>query len=277
MPIALKTRNYYNAILAAGEARARGFGQKQKAKKDKVIVLSKTRKPTFEQKVQKILNKNVETQQLSQTIYDSISSLVNFNSAIQTVSECYNVLPDVSRANNAASYQREGDKIMPTYCNLRFNMSISSGQPIHVYLFVLMDKQITDANNRTADTPNFLNLNGTSSNFDGSWVNSCLPVDTERFKIIKRRRIKLSYNAQPGGSPTAPTEATSPLFKELKVSIPMSKYVKQLDYYGYPSTLNQPKNCNMFWAIGYINADGTADTIGRLRVTCLSTLYFKDA
>lgn len=254
-----------------------GKGKKRKIPKTSKYLSVYKRKPTFEQKVRKILNKNVETQQLSQTIYDSISSLVNFNSAIQTTSECYNVLPDVSRANNAASYQREGDKIVPTYCNLRFNMSISSGQPIHAYLFVLMDKQNTDANNRTADTPNFLNLNGTSANFDGTWVNSCLPIDTERFKIIKRRRIKLSYDAQPGGSPTAPTEATSPLFKELKVSIPMSKYVKQLDYYGYPSTFNQPKNCNMFWAIGYINADGTLDTLGRLRVTCLSTLYFKDA
>lgn len=231
---------------------------------------------SFKQKVLSIVNKTVETQQLSQTIYDSITSLVNFNSAIQTTSECYNVLPDVSRANNAASYQREGDKITPTFCNLRFNMSLSSGQPIHVYLFVLMDKQNTDANNRTSDQPNFLNLNGVGTNFDGSWVNSCLPIDTERYKIIKRKRVKLTYDAQPGGSPTAPTESGI-LFKELKVSIPMSKYVKQLDYYGYPSTLNQPKNCNMFWAIGYINADGSSDTIGRLRVTCLSTLYFKDA
>lgn len=276
MPIALKTQNYYNAILAAGEARARGLG---KSKKSKVIILKK-KKPTLEQKVQKILNKNVETQQLTQTIYDSnVLGGLFFNSSIGLVlgaPEVYNVLPDVSRANNAASYQREGDKIMPTYCNLRFNMSISGGQPMHVYLFVLMDRNQRDGNNRAADQINFLNLNGTPASFDGSWVNSCIPVDTERYTIIKRKRIRLAFDQQPAGAGTASTES-SPIFRELKVSIPMSKYIKQLDYNGYPSTLNQPKNCNMFWAIGYLNADGTADTTGRLRVTCLSTLYFKDA
>lgn len=252
-----------------------GKGRRRKTIKTTPYKKVYKRKNTFKQKVLKIVGKQQETNQLTQTIYDTASSLVNFNSAIQTVGECYNVLPDVTRANNSASYQREGDKILPTYCNLRFNMSISSGQPIHAYLYVLMDKNYTDANTRPADTPNFLNLNGGVANFDGSWVNSGIPVDTERFRIIKRKRISLTYDAQPGGSPTAPTE-TGKLFKELKVSIPMQRYVKQLDYYGYPSTLNQPKNCNMFWAIGYLNADGTSDTVGRLRVTCMSTLYWKD-
>lgn len=277
MPIAQKTRNYFNALLAAGEARARGLGKSPKVKSKG----TKKKQTSFEQKVKAVINKNVETQQLTQTIYDSGNTSTNFfNSSISIgalgTQEIYDVLPSVSRANNAASYQREGDKIMPTWCNLRFKLSLSSGQPIHAYLFVLMDKQNTDANNRTSDTYQFLNLNGNNTNFDGGWVNAGLPIDTERFKIIKRKRIRLAYDAQPGGSPTAPTEP-SPIFKEVSVKINMQKHCEQLDYYGYPSTLNQPKNCNMFWAIGYLNADTTADTVGRLRVTCVSTLYFKDA
>lgn len=266
--------------MAAGKVAviSTGKGRKRKVPKTSKYLTVYKKPISFKQKVMKVLNKNIETQQLTQTIYDSGNNSLNFfNSTINSLADIYNVLPDVSRANNAASYQREGDKIMPTFCKLRFNLSLSSGQPIHAYLFVLMDKQNKDGNNRTTDTYQFLNLNGTSNAFDGSWVNAGIPVDTERFKVISRRRIKLAYDAQPGGSPTAPTEP-SPLFKELSVTIPMQKYIKQMDYYGYPSTLNQPKNCNMFWAIGYVNADTTTETTtGRLRVTCVSTLYFKDA
>lgn len=221
----------------------------------------------------------VETNQLSQTIYDSIATGINFNSSISAplgIAELYNVIPDISRANNAASYQREGDKITPLFCNIKWNLSIGSGQPIHAYLFVLRDKIQQDGNGRGSAAVNFLNLNGGNTNFDGSWVNSCLPVDTEQFQVIKRKKISLTYDAQPGGSPTAPTESGK-MFKEYTLKLNMQKYIKQLDYYGYPSTANQPKNFNIFWCIGYLNADGTTDSTGRLRVTCLSTIYFKDA
>lgn len=231
------------------------------------------KKQSFAAKVKKIIAGKEETKQKTQTIYDSIATGINFNSGINTSGECYNVLPDVGRGDT--SYERDGDKIQPMYCNLRFNMSLNGGQPAHVYLFVLEDKLQRDGN--TTRDYNFLNLNGQDTNFDGTWVNSCLPVNTEDFKLIARRRIRLAYDQQPAGAGTAATES-SPMFKEVNIKVPIKRY-KYFDYYGAPSTSNQPKNHNLFWAIGYLNSDGTSDSglTARLRVTCLSTFYYKDA
>lgn len=219
--------------------------------------------------IKNVVNKMEETKQISEQITD----VTLFNGSISLGSECYNALPAVLRGDT--SYNRDGDKIQPMYLTLRFLLQLTSGMPIHAHLFVLEDKLNRDGN--TTRDFNFLNLNGTDTNFDGSWINSGYPVNTEDFKLIKRKKIKLSFDQQPAGTGTSITE-DGQVFKEIKVKIPIRKLHKYLDYWGAPSTSPQPKNCNLFWAIGYVNADGSVDSVSaRLRVTCVSTLYYKDA
>lgn len=219
--------------------------------------------------IKKVVNRMEETKQITETIVDGL----NFNGVISSSTECYNVIPAVNRGDT--SYQRDGDKIQPMYITLRFLIHLTGGMPIHAHLFVLEDKLNRDGN--VSRDYNFLNLNGTDTNFDGSWVNSGLPVNTEDFKLIKRKKIKLAGNQYPAGTGTAITE-DGQLFKEVKIRVPISKMHKYFDYWGSPSTSPQPKNCNLFWAVGYVNADGTVDTVStRCKITCVSTLYYKDA
>lgn len=228
------------------------------------------RKPTTMRRyIKNIVRGLEETKQITETILDGQL----FNGTISQATECYNCVPAVLRGDT--SYQRDGDKIQPMYLTLRFIMEVTSGMPIHAHLFILEDKLNRDGN-VTRDY-NFLNLNGTDINFDGSWVNAGYPVNTEDFKLIKRKKIRLAFDQQPAGTATSITEAGK-VFKEFKVKIPIKKLHKYFDYWGSPSTSPQPKNCNLFWALGYVNADGSVDSVStRLKVTCVSTLYYKDS
>lgn len=241
--------------------------RKRYVKKSVTPIIRK--KSSLRRYIKNVMGKEEETKQKSETITDAVL----FNGAISTSGECYDCLPDIARGTT--SFERDGDKISPMYLTLRFIMQLTSGMPIHAQLFVLEDK-LNRVGSSTRDY-NFLNLNGTDVGFDGTWTNSGYPVNTEDFKLVTRKRIRLAFDQQPGGTGTSFTE-DGVLFKEFKVKIPIRKLHKYLDYWGSPSTDYQPKNCNLFWAIGYTNADGTVDTIStRLKVTCISTLYYKDA
>lgn len=235
------------------------------------IRMSRRRRPTksLRRTIKSIVNGLEETKQVTETIVDGAI----FNGVINFSGECYNCIPAVTRGDT--SYQRDGDKIQPMYLTLRFLMELNGGMPVNVHLFCLEDKLNRDGN--SSRDYNFLNLNGTDTNFDGSWVNSGLPVNTEDFKVIKRKKIRLAGNQYPGGTATAITESGK-IFKEVKIKIPIKKLHKYLDYWGSPSSNSQPKNANIFWALGYVNADGTVDSVTtRVRVTCVSTLYYKDS
>lgn len=227
----------------------------------------------FAKAVGRVLAGKEETKQITEQI---VSNTV-FNGSISAGSECYNVIPDIPRGTTSA--QRVGDKIIPMWCKLRFQLAITGGLPRHVHLFVLRDKIQNDGN--TTRDFNFLNLNGTDVNFDGSWYYAGLPVNTEDFQLIRRSIIPLSFNQQPSGAGTGTNDNTSPLYVEHEIKIPMQAVLGsdfQIDYYGSPSTSYQPKNVNMFWALGYTNADGTVDSVTTsVRVDCVSTFYYKDA
>lgn len=226
----------------------------------------------FAKAVGRVIAGKEETKQITQQI---VSNTL-FNGSISSSGECYNVIPDVPRGTTSA--ERIGDKISPMWVKLRFQLTITGGLPRHCHLFVLRDK-INNEGSSTRDY-NFLNLNGTDTNFDGSWFNAGLPVNTEDFQLIKRMLLPLALDQQPSGTGTAATE-NSPMYRDFEVRIPMKAVLGvdyQLDYYGSPSTTYQPKNCNMFWALGYTNADGSVDSITtNVRVDCVSTFYYKDA
>lgn len=220
--------------------------------------------------VKQIVQEDEETKQISQQITPTSGTFTSFNSGISASNECYSVLPDLYKGTS--SNARIGDKIKPMFVKLRWNMSITGGVPLHVYLFVLEDKNQKDGNQ--ARESQFLNDSGSGAYFDGTLRNSCLPVDTERFRVIKRQRIRLAATQYPSGTGTAITDASGQYFKEFQVKINMKRY-GQIDYSGGNG---QPINRNLYWCLGYTKGDGSTESLTTsLNAMCLTTFYFKDA
>lgn len=221
-------------------------------------------------RVKRIVRSMEETKQKT-TTYSA-----NYNSGISSVTEFYPVIPSISQGDNED--QRQGGKVMPTYLKINFIVKFGTGGsnllPIHPTLFILCDKSQRDSNQSWSSS--YILKNGSSqTQFDGTWSNSKLPVDTESFRLVRRKRFRLALNAMPGSSSTTLTDPDAPMWREYSVTLNMRKYAKFLDYNG---SQNMPTNLNMCFAAGYSRIDDTTDLTGTpLTVMMQSTLYYKDA
>lgn len=219
----------------------------------------------------KSVMKKAETKQVSQL------NNINFNSSIDSTAEFYSLIPGVAQGNGDA--QRIGQKITANYLKIKGFMSYeiqsllpaSNNLPIYVDIFIFSDK-IQKSMNQPAYTSKILNNSGTMVNYSGIGMNSCLPFNTEDFKLVKRIRKKLSYAWAPGNTSTGIIDQTAPVFGRFSCNIPVKG--KQFDYETSGAVL--PQNVNYWMAVGFTQYTDTVQTATPLKVQWCSTLYYKD-
>lgn len=228
------------------------------------------RRTNLVRRVRSIVNNMEETKQKTTTY------TISFNSGIASTSEIYNIIPTLTKGTD--SNQRTGDKVQPMWLKvcmvMKYGTGGSSVQPIHPHMFCLIDKNQRNANNLFS-TSYFLNNGGTPTQFDGTWATSNLPVDTEAFKLVKRKKFKLAYNTLPGGTATTVTDPNEPIWREYSFRINLRKYARYFDYSGSNTS---PENLNLGLAFGYTRLDDVVDLTGTpLTVMFQSTFYYKDS
>lgn len=226
-------------------------------------------KSTFTKMVKRVIASDAEKKFATQT-----SVLTSFNSAISASSELYPMLPDVSRGDE--SYQRNGDCIRGTYLKingvLRITNTATMPEPKTAFLYFLEDTRSKDYASGT--TPSFLNDQGSPVFFDGTWSTSNLPVDTSRFKLIRKIKIKLTQSFAPGNTQTGVIDPQGTVMRFFSVKVPLKG---RLLRYPTLSAQAQPENCNMFWCLGYVNYSGTVDVaLTNVQAQITRILYFRD-
>lgn len=219
--------------------------------------------------VAKKLDKRVETKQIT------LQNDTYFNSSIASTSEFYNVIPNISQ--NSGDAGRIGQKVRMKYlkvkgiCSYEVAVGASNNLPIFVDVFFLTDK-IQKSQNMAPHDYKILNNSGVSTAYNGDTLIAQLPFNTEDFKLIKRKRIRLSLNWAPGNSSTGVVEPKAYLQKQFTVKIPVMNRV--LDYESSSATL--PQNTNIWMCAGFFQYSNTTQLVAPARIQWLSTLYYKD-
>lgn len=241
---------------------------------------SKVSKPTYNKiknVVNKLINKKSETKMISRT-----STALPFNSGIGSSAECYALIPNLGKG--VESYQRVGDQITPSYLKIsgvvRMNNPSSMPQPLYAYIYFIEDKWNKNGNVITADAYKFLNDNGNPVEFQGNFATACLPVDTKRFKLLRRLRIKLTQNYlnNVGVAPAADqiTDPSGTIMRQFSFTIPLKG--RKFSYETLSAGTTQPENCNFFWAAGYMNYNQTVDyALTGITVQINSVMWYKDS
>lgn len=228
------------------------------------------RRTNLVRRVRSIVNSMEETKQKTTTY------TISFNSGISNVSEIYNIIPTLALGTDSTN--RIGSKVQPMWLKvcmiMKYNTGGASNLPIHPAMFCLIDKNQRDSNS-SFSSANILNNSGTPTTFDGTWSNSKLPVDTESFKLVKRKHFRLALNYAPGGTSTSITDPNEPVWREYAFKINLRKYCRQFDYNGSNTA---PSNFNLGLCMGYSRLDDVVDLVATpLVVMFQSTLYFKDS
>lgn len=229
----------------------------------------------IKQGVKTLIKKEIRKEAEKKFVAQSQSE-VNFNSAISSTGEMYNVLPEIVVGND--SYQRNGDEINPTYLILDYQIRITATaslpQPKIAYIFIIED--LLQRNSNFSSTSNFLQSGDSLdvTNFDGTWATAMLPVDTSRFKLIKKLKVKLTQNVMAGSTQTQyiDNDGKATLIKNVRVRVPMSGKLNYPD-----SSYVLPQNRNILWCAGYVNYSQAVDVaLADVAIKCNKKLYFRD-
>lgn len=246
----------------------------QKAAKTNVRQKSKlTRKPTTKM-VKSIVRREISKNSESKMVTDSFSATL-FNSGITSNSECYTCWPAMYKGTGSNS--RVGDEVKGRWLILNGMMRITNTatmpEPKYAFLYVLEDKRQKDAN--AGGNYQFLNDNGAQTNFDGTFRNATYPMFTEKFKLHRRLRVKLTQQYAPGNSvQTGVVDQQATQYRYFKVRIWLKNQTLQYDSSG---SYTLPENKNIFFAVGYTNYSGTVDSaLQNVEVSLTRTLYYRD-
>jgi len=257
------------------------------SKKVRRSYLKKRTKNPFVQKVQAIINRNLETKYVRETIASEPATTL-WNSVISGSADWYRCLPLVARGGQ--SHQRIGDHIDPTSLTMNWSFRLATEdentRDIFVVLYVLQSKSVKDylTNNAggalSANFNQYLdNGNDTTTYFAGTWVDAQKPINRENFTLIHKKVIPLlKGSGVPNGSGVVPS-ARGMYTHERSVRGSCSYTIKNLPKFLYSDvSLARPSNYAPVWAVGYYYGDGTAadTTTGILDVAMDAHLYFKD-
>lgn len=206
----------------------------------------------------------------------------NFNSYVSGLSDLYSIIPNIQQG--AGNNARIGERISPSYLTLRgyvtanqSNTLTNGAEILDVDLFFLMDKVQRDGSVRDATSAKFIRQGGSVVMYDGTIASTCAPVDTDRFKVLKRIKCKLIPWPLATNQLNSNPNSGSQVYR-FKVTVPMSRLCRSLDYSDISSS--QPNNCNMFFTCGYARYNDPANQDNILavpvQVSYSSTLYYKD-
>ena len=241
-------------------------------------------KGKFAAQVKQVLMRNAETKYVRD---DIIGTPVLFNSLVSTYADFYRAFP--SLAQGVQSNNRLGQRVTPTKIQLMINGTLdhtdalSRDLEIHVWVIknksqktVLPDSAAGGGYNSTNGWLNYnageLLDNGTGANtpFDGTWLATTKPLNTDAFTLIKKY-VKHIYK----GSGTSNNDQVANNERRsfsIRCNIPCHQFI-----YDEQSDV-LPTNFAPMFAIGYRYIDNTdPDTgTGLLEVTAATHMWFKD-
>ena len=182
---------------------------------------------------------------------------------------------------------RIGDEISPVSLTVKgtiaLNPEISQSALVFVDLFFLHSKSIKNqANNNQILTANLLFAgNGGVTSYDGTSFHGMLPVNTDDFTVIKRKRFYLSKasnnpNTFPSLGPGPSAVSLHDTVKHFSIKVPLVKTLKYTD-----ASISNPTNTYPFLCMGWGFADNNGQTVGNTTTSvwlqAQSHLYYKDA
>lgn len=245
--------------------------------------------PPVKRAVTAIIKRNQETKMVScgsfyaapygaSTLYG-----VPFNSSITSSTEFYPIIPPCPQGLSEG--QRLGDRIKPlgltVRCLVSATGSYTSSQLSRCRLFVVSAKNIKDNLLQSQLQPDqLLDYGGFIQQYDGSPTGHTVPINKEGWTVYHDKRFTITKgtgktpqlgNGYTGDQVFVPTNQSIELV--FKVKLPANLTYAE-------DALVSPTNSAIWMALGYTQPDGatTPDNIlGRITMTWISTMYYKDA
>lgn len=231
-----------------------------------------TRKPTTKM-VKSIVRREISKNSESKMVTDSFTATL-FNSGITSNSECYPAFPAMYKGTG--SNARVGDEVKGRWLILngmvRITNTATMPEPKYAFIYVLEDKRQKDCN--AGGNYQFLNDNGAQTNFDGTFIGASRPLFTEKFKLHRRIRVKLTQQYAPASLQTGVVDQQATQFRYFKVRIWLKNSTLMYDASG---AYTLPENRNIFFAVGYTNYSNAVDVaLQNVEVSLTRTLYYRD-
>lgn len=239
-----------------------------------------SRKPgrAFAKKVQSVINKNLEDKFAYRTYND-----VNFNSSIDTITDVYALMPNISNGNN--DYQRIGDQIrakgltVTGYMITNMTNTSYSNARIGIRIMVVQPKSYVGknaiSNNATTWLNNLIKVGGTTQAFNGTPKAFLAPINTDAITVYADQRYYASMPYVPGTNTGDISSANTTKF----FRIPFRIKNKLLRYEAGEDSGLTPTNWNPVFLLGYCKLDsGTPDTLtANVNLNMEVRLYYQDA
>lgn len=241
-------------------------GKVHNVRKLRTVAVGKTAAKT----VAAIAKQVVQSQAEKKFIGGIIENTVSHNASI-TSGDMYPVLPPI--AQGTSSNQRTGDKVTPTGMYVDAAISFNDygegyiGVPLRVFAWVLQSKSVKSYSNLgSVPIQNLMDGGSGPTSFDGSTMNSLLPVNKEEFDILGAREFRIS-------DMTAENSKCLSKRISLKINTPA-----KLHFDPASSTPNYATNFAPFMVVGWCRDDGvTPSSLDvYLKVTSWCRLYYTD-
>lgn len=261
--------------------------------------------------IRKIAQGPVETKYVMESLWNDnkFNSLIGETLAGVVVQDWYRCIPKVPQG--VSSYNRLGNKIQPIKCELdvlvKFDVTDYQSRDVYAVFYMLTVKASPTYQSNSIQQPypstayTFLDTgNGNKINYNGTWLATQYPVDTEGFTLHYKKIFRLHKpSGNPNGAGVVPPVmdlSGNPLSihplgsgaggtglyasggairHQFKVRVPLPKTL-QFD----TESAQTPSNAGPVWGIGYYYSDGTAadtGTNGLLKMSAITKMFYKDA
>lgn len=199
-----------------------------------------------------------------------VENAVAHNASI-TTGDMYPVLPAITPGS--AYNQRTGDKIRPKSLIVDAAISFNdygqgyASEPMHVKVWVLQHKSTRAYPLGAVPINALLDGGAGQAPWDGSTMNSFLPVNKDEFQVLGQRTFTIMDHTQEEG-----------VHETKRIQIKVRGVPKTL-YYDAAASPNYPSNFAPFLVVGWCRNDGTTP-LGvdiALKVTSWCRLTYEDA
>jgi len=224
--------------------------------------------------VNKTIDKKLETKQVMYTLTPTF-----FNSAVQSTSEFYQVIPPVSIGSGQTG--RIGESIQPIKIVVRgyINYAADTNQTpneLITRLFCFQDKSVRSWDLKTSISTNLLDSGGSGSQYTGTLINNCTPHNKDHFTWFKdKRHVILKPYGYTNTALTAISSMHSSMVHYFTITLTQKDLPKSFKY----DASDYPTNFCPVIALGYSYAQNNSPDVGATQVLMAytSTLYYKDA
>lgn len=227
-----------------------------------------------------------------ETKFCSIPAAINSprNSTISVVGDMLPCLPKIVQdEGKGAAYQRMGLRITPKSCTVTITASITKeldrSTAITVYWYILESKQYKNLKDSLANGPMTSLLRtgdgGGVATFTGQPYNASLPVNGDKFRVLKRGSFNLQKNTglvqdstTAGNQPLA-----GPLCKTWTVKLKTPKRFMYDPDENAPREVFYPNNYAPFLVFGYVHQDQDVPDLANqdLSVSVRNSVWYDDA